>query len=98
MWPRDWSSDVCSSDLGSAQAPGRQLAGEGRRRRTHRRGLGRLARTIRGTTRALSVSADTTLKAERTIRSEERRVGKEEDGTLVAAASKDGARKDISDG
>src|SRR6266702_88328 len=31
-WPRDWSSDVCSSDLGWGRDAGRHRAGAGRRR------------------------------------------------------------------
>src|SRR5439155_4122077 len=68
-WPRDWSSDVCSSDLRSRTASGAVLVPEAVRERLVRpNGLAVLERhkhdTIAG------------LKQGRAVRSEERRVGK----------------------
>src|SRR5207253_6503071 len=85
-WPRDWSSDVCSSDLAVLV----ERSGE---RIGHRRRCGRGGRRRRGVVVAASgreeneqkrdkFTADTSvhgglLELPFTIRSEERRVGKE---------------------
>src|SRR5439155_17284487 len=79
-WPRDWSSDVCSSDLGSAdELPRRRGAafGGGRRRRHGLRRLERLPvpqRVLGQRHRVQHVDQRHLVVGGR---SEERRVGKE---------------------
>src|SRR3546814_3711857 len=63
----DWSSDVCSSDLG----------GEGRRLRTGRVRCLRPQRLAGGLAAAPALRPGARLRARRLPRSEERRVGKE---------------------
>src|SRR3546814_1772779 len=68
----DWSSDVCSSDLGLAASAGRIADGPAHRiaRRNRRDGFARLQGNIGDTFRR-------SIKPVESTRSEERRVGKE---------------------
>src|SRR2546430_12202309 len=70
----DWSSDVCSSDLGTAGAPPPISRADRRRPAGHRRDP--LRRPQRGRARVRSLPALRPGGAE-AVRSEERRVGKE---------------------
>src|SRR5207253_7341953 len=88
-WPRDWSSDVCSSDL--AQTEGARIGDRQPARRSDRRGVIRLylitplsGDPVRAVEAALAVlprdSTGVQLRqpdlSARELRSEERRVGK----------------------
>src|SRR5438067_12235038 len=65
---RDWSSDVCSSDLGDGICPGQQTADH----------CGRIGRSFRSHSFREHVESDEPVIFERALwRSEERRVGKE---------------------
>src|SRR3546814_16118374 len=66
----DWSSDVCSSDLGGAGGGGHALGG------VHPAARGRADRDRRGARRQLQAAGRHPLPRAR-LRSEERRVGKE---------------------
>src|SRR5207253_7163922 len=57
-WPRDWSSDVCSSDLLALRNQ-------------------RVADDVAPLARPVGKMADASIELPRTVRSEERRVGKE---------------------
>src|SRR5439155_12508975 len=75
-WPRDWSSDVCSSDLVRAhvRGEGRRHASEGHARREHRGAWRREQPSDRR--RKMAVRPASIVLAA-LLRSEERRVGKE---------------------
>src|SRR5207253_3542586 len=96
-WPRDWSSDVCSSDLGNGPRgdvaePALVRAAGLRRRALGRRapGAGRARRGVRGRGAACRVRVVLMAAGRRgapeplrAARSEERRVGKEWGAWLV---------------
>src|SRR5207253_8607948 len=74
-WPRDWSSDVCSSDL----APSRLLGPAGSAQALPRRGRAGIRRTLmlRGIDHIVIAVPDLAAARKSYARSEERRVGKE---------------------
>src|SRR5207253_4730081 len=88
-WPRDWSSDVCSSDLSRASSASRP---ERRRRNSARRAADKTARSLDQIEESQRLAGERVslldirkvrgiehdeLGAADAIRSEERRVGKE---------------------
>src|SRR5437660_9032049 len=75
-WPRDWSSDVCSSDLFDRAARGTILEqhGQNNRRRSHTRCQRTGSSAIYS---GKSRRASPPVGGRRQTRSEERRVGKE---------------------
>src|SRR5207253_5767985 len=79
-WPRDWSSDVCSSDLLAGKVVGqhaRRVAGlQRRRRRLPDLHLGDERRGVGDRDQLLARTGEVALEL-KLIRSEERRVGKE---------------------
>src|SRR5689334_24475078 len=96
-WNCDWSSDVCSSDLGRAvglrrQAPRARLLG---RHQRPRRGCQRGARE-RGAGAAIAGQAGQGAGAAGQGRSEERRVGKECRSRLAADDEKKKERTETS--
>src|SRR5439155_19064265 len=74
-WPRDWSSDVCSSDLIAAKAGSRDPAGRPRTWWLGRKGSGHVAGRSIGAGFLFCPSSVRIARLE--CRSEERRVGKE---------------------
>src|SRR5690606_39459315 len=73
---RDWSSDVCSSDLFLAEPDGRVVAGRAPRQQLAV-GVERGGRVGRGGAVLLEVAGPVSAGAAGVARSEERRVGKE---------------------
>src|SRR5207253_5450210 len=86
-WPRDWSSDVCSSDLSRRSA--RSAPACARRASSSRRS--RPSASTGSTARCATPSATRCASPSRPTRSEERRVGKE----LIEGGGSEHEKKEV---